>query len=179
MRENYDHLWAGAWWVKKDAVKEQALLFSWRGSSFFLSSHFLIHEADPQSRPVVIIVSAIVVRPSDPTFENKANFKRKQCLLLAILWVWPSGSFFFPSHFLSLISPGFCSCHVDFATSVLRNEQSSCYWSVLFIFKKSSLNELAASFKLQGVPGSMSWFYCMISYILILNIISTEVSRKF
>ena len=60
----------------------------------------LIHEADPQSRPVVIIVFAHVVlssvRPSVPTFQNKTNFKRKQCSLLARLWVWPSGSLMTP-----------------------------------------------------------------------------------
>ena len=67
-------------------------------TNFFLFS--LIHEANPQSRPVVIIVLAYVVRsyvrqyvhPSVPTFQNQTNFKRKQCLLMARLWVWPSGS---------------------------------------------------------------------------------------
>ena len=57
---------------------------------------FPIHSADPQSRPVVIIVLAVSsVLPSVPTFQklsNKANFKRRQCSLLARLWVWPSGS---------------------------------------------------------------------------------------
>ena len=64
----------------------------------------MIHEAYPQSRPVVIIVFANVVlscarlsvRPSVPTTQNKANFKRKQCSLLARLWVWPSGSLMTP-----------------------------------------------------------------------------------
>ena len=46
---------------------------------------------DPQSRPVVIIVFS-TCRPSVPTFQNKTDFKRKQCSLLARLWVWPSGS---------------------------------------------------------------------------------------
>ena len=55
-------------------------------------SFLLIHEADPQSRPVVIIVFVHVVRPSVPTFQNKTNVTRKQCSLLARLWVWPSGS---------------------------------------------------------------------------------------
>ena len=40
----------------------------------------LIHEADPQSQQVVIIVFAHVVRPSVPTSQNKTNFKRKQCI---------------------------------------------------------------------------------------------------
>ena len=56
----------------------------------------LIHEADPQSRPVVIIVFAHIVRTSVPTFQNKTNFKRKQSSLLANLWVYPSGSLMTP-----------------------------------------------------------------------------------
>ena len=58
----------------------------------------LIHQADPQLRPVVIIVSAYVVYPS-PLFkiqQNKTNFKRKQCSILARLLVWPSGSLMTP-----------------------------------------------------------------------------------
>ena len=47
----------------------------------------LIHEADPQSQPVVIIVSAHVVR-SSPLIKNHA----KTISRLARLWVWPSGS---------------------------------------------------------------------------------------
>ena len=31
-----------------------------------------------------------------PTFQNKTNFKRKQCSLLARLWAWPSGSLMTP-----------------------------------------------------------------------------------
>ena len=51
-----------------------------------ITSHsLLIHEADPQSRPVVIIVFAHVVRLSVLTFQNKTNFKRKQCSPLARL----------------------------------------------------------------------------------------------
>ena len=57
----------------------------------------LIHSADPQSRPIVIIVFAHVVRPFVPTFQNETNFKRKQWSLLARLWVWPSGSLKTPS----------------------------------------------------------------------------------
>ena len=58
----------------------------------------LIHEADPHSRPVVIIVFAHIVRPSPlfKIYQNKTNFKRKQCSLLARLWVWPSGSLMTP-----------------------------------------------------------------------------------
>ena len=48
----------------------------------------LIHSADPQSLPVGIIVFAHVVRT------NKT--KRKQCSLLARLWIWPSGSLMTP-----------------------------------------------------------------------------------
>ena len=59
---------------------------------------------DPLGRPtvtaLVIIVFAHVVRPyvrpSVPTFQNKTNFKRKRCSLLARLWVWPSGSLMTP-----------------------------------------------------------------------------------
>ena len=43
-------------------------------------------------------------RPSVPTFQNKTNIKRKQCSLLARLWVWPSGSLsflIFPRNFIS------------------------------------------------------------------------------
>ena len=49
---------------------------------------FLIHETDPQSRPVVIIVSACrpFVHPSVPTFpQNNTNIKWKQCSLLGRL----------------------------------------------------------------------------------------------
>ena len=79
----------------------------------------LIHEADPESRPVVIIVFAHVVRsyvrqyvrPSVPTFQNKMNFKRKQCSLLARLWVWPSGSLITPVlfNFIFIASLRICS----------------------------------------------------------------------
>ena len=43
-------------------------------------SWFLIHLADPQSRPVVIIVFTLVVRPSVPTFQHltkQHNFQMK------------------------------------------------------------------------------------------------------
>ena len=56
----------------------------------------LIHEADPLSRPVMIIVFAHDVRsyvsPYVPTFQNKTNYKWKPWSLLSRLWVWPSGS---------------------------------------------------------------------------------------
>ena len=62
---------------------------------------------DPRGRStVVIIVFAHVirsyVRPSvRPHFsQNKTNFKRKQCSLLARRWVWPSGSLMTPALFL-------------------------------------------------------------------------------
>ena len=51
------------------------------------------------TRPVVITIFSRAVctsvRPSFPLFkifQNKTNFKRKQCLLLARLWFWQSGS---------------------------------------------------------------------------------------
>ena len=36
---------------------------------------YLIHEADPQSGPVIIIVSAYVIRPFVPTFQKKIPAK--------------------------------------------------------------------------------------------------------
>ena len=64
----------------------------------FCGSFLLIHSANPQSRLVGIIVFAYVVRPSvRPHFSNLAKQNnRKQCLLLAWLWVWPSGSLMTP-----------------------------------------------------------------------------------
>ena len=54
---------------------------------------------DPRGRPTVtagrnhcFCTSRPFLRPSIPTFQNKTKFKQKQCLLLAKLWVWPSGS---------------------------------------------------------------------------------------
>ena len=80
-----------------------------RMNRLFSSPHetiFLIHEADPQSGRVVIIVFAHVarsyVRPSP--FQNKTNFKRKQCSLLAKLWVWPGGSLMTPVLFCFFLS---------------------------------------------------------------------------
>ena len=35
-------------------------------------------------------------RPSVPTFQNKTNFKRKQCSLLERLWIFPNGSLMTP-----------------------------------------------------------------------------------
>ena len=69
-----------------------------------MTPDLLIHKADPQSRPVVIIVFAHVVRSyfvrtSFPIFQNKTNFKQKQCSLLARLWVWPTGSLMTPDLF--------------------------------------------------------------------------------
>ena len=45
------------------------------------------------------------VSTSVPSFQNKTNFKRKQCSLLARLWVWPSRSLMTPV-LLHLISEG-------------------------------------------------------------------------
>ena len=60
-------------------------------ASLFLHFALLIHQADPQSRPVVIVFAHV------RSFQNKTNFKRKQCLQLAIgLWVWLSGSLMTP-----------------------------------------------------------------------------------
>ena len=77
-------------------------------TEFFASFHFLtcnavtelhsllIHSANPQSRPVGIIVFEHVVHTYvrvRPHFSNLAKQNnRKQCSLLARLWVWPSGS---------------------------------------------------------------------------------------
>ena len=58
----------------------------------------LIHSANPKSGPVGVIVFAHVVRPYVRThflnLEKQNN--RKQCSLLAWLWVWPSGSLMTP-----------------------------------------------------------------------------------
>ena len=43
------------------------------------------------------------VRRSVPTFQNKSNFKRKQCSLLARLWVWLSGSLMTPVLWLEFL----------------------------------------------------------------------------
>ena len=54
----------------------------WPSGSFCLvpvSWIRLIHEADPQSRPVVIIRP--FVGTSVPTFQNESNIKRKQCFV--------------------------------------------------------------------------------------------------
>ena len=57
--------------------------------SLMTSVLFLIHLADPQLRPAVIIVFTRVVHPSVRrsvrTFQNRTNFRWKQCLLLARL----------------------------------------------------------------------------------------------
>ena len=62
--------------------------------------YILIRSADPQSRPVVIIIFAHVVRPH---FSNLAKQNRKKWSLLARLWVWPRGSLM--THVLSIIFP--------------------------------------------------------------------------
>ena len=49
-----------------------------------------MHRADPQLITVIIIFAHVV--RSSVTFQNKTNFKRKQCSLPARLWVCPSGS---------------------------------------------------------------------------------------
>ena len=59
-----------------------------------------IFKIDPRgrpivTRPVVIIVFAHVVRPS-PLFKTKQISSEKQCPLLAVMWVWPSGSLMTP-----------------------------------------------------------------------------------
>ena len=62
---------------------------------------FLIHSANPKSRPVGTIVFGHVrpsvrtyVRPNFSNLEKQNN--RKQCSLLAWLWVLPSGSLMTP-----------------------------------------------------------------------------------
>ena len=60
----------------------------------------LIHSANPHSRPVVIILSTHVVRPSVPTFQNKTSFTRKQCRLLGLAeWIIDENLLYFlPEH---------------------------------------------------------------------------------
>ena len=62
-----------------------------------------INLIDPRGRPTATAGSDLCfciclpfVRPSVPTFQNKTNFKRKLCSLLARLWVWASGSLMTP-----------------------------------------------------------------------------------
>ena len=63
-------------------------IFNYQTFLIHFWSIFLIHSANPKSRPVAIVVFAHVVRPY-PLFKSS---KRKQSSLLAWLWVWPSGS---------------------------------------------------------------------------------------
>ena len=61
---------------------------SWGKKFTFPTSLFrffvqLIHSADPQSRPVVIIVFTHVVRPSVPTFQNLAKHKVQAKIVIA------------------------------------------------------------------------------------------------
>ena len=68
---------------------------------FYYPTNFLIHEADPQARPVVINVFAHVVRShvslSIPLFKTKQNSSENNVrCILARLWVCPSGSLMTP-----------------------------------------------------------------------------------
>ena len=67
----------------------------------FLCWWLLIHSANPKSRPVGIVVFAHVVRTSPLSNLAKQN-NRKQCSLLAWLWVWPSGSLMTPVLFTNI-----------------------------------------------------------------------------
>ena len=62
---------------------------------------FLIHSANPQSRPVGVIVVIVFAQcPSVNTFKNIAKQSEKQCSPLARMWAWPSGSLMTPPHVL-------------------------------------------------------------------------------
>ena len=87
--------------IEKEKTFSYDECFSWRKwkkTIIFISlqkDNFLIHSAKPQSRPIGIIVFAHVVRTSVhpfPLFKSSKRKQRKQCSLLARLWVWPSGS---------------------------------------------------------------------------------------
>ena len=64
----------------------------WPNGSLATAPVLLIHSADPQSRPVMIIVYTHVARPSIRSYFSKYSKTRKPYSLLARLWVWPSGS---------------------------------------------------------------------------------------
>ena len=58
-------------------------------------SYFLIHEADPHSRPAVITIFALGVCPYVPTFPNltkQGNFQVRIVIAFGGAWVWPRGS---------------------------------------------------------------------------------------
>ena len=75
-------------------------------SCSFTAPLLLSKFADPRGRPTVTAGSdncfctcRPFLRPSvrsSPLFQSKTNFKRKQCSLVARLWVWPSGSLMTP-----------------------------------------------------------------------------------
>ena len=83
---------------------------------------------DPLGRPtvtaVVIIVFAHVVGPHFSKSLSKQN-KRKQCSLLARLWVWPSGSLMTPVLF---ILPLACQKCLLATSSMLVPILTSRYW---------------------------------------------------
>ena len=74
-------------------IPYQFLIYTGLSRSVF-KIQLLIHSANPQSQPVVIIVVRPFVRPYvHPHFSNLAKRNnRKQWSLLARVWVWPSGS---------------------------------------------------------------------------------------
>ena len=83
--------------------EEYAFFLPWRSKG---NVFLLIHEANPQARLLVIIVFAHVVHVC--TSKNKTNFQRKQCTLLARLWVWPCGSLTTPVLYFYLL-PYYCN----------------------------------------------------------------------
>ena len=79
------------YWLLSNATQGQKI---WGVEFFPRLLSILIHSAYPQSRMIVIIVFAHVVRTYVPTFQTLA--KQNKCSLLARLWVWPSGSLMTP-----------------------------------------------------------------------------------
>ena len=86
------------------------------------------HSFDPLARPTVTAGSDHC--PPVPNFQNKTNFKRKQCSLLAILWVWSSGSLRTPVLFLVLLAV--------FSRTFRNGSKTIEYWSgnitIIFLF---------------------------------------------
>ena len=76
---------------KGNGEKESFLSFKNCKTNFSflcLLPSFLIHSANPQLRPVLIIVFTHVVCPSVPTFQNLAKqHKLRQCSLQVRMWV--------------------------------------------------------------------------------------------
>ena len=68
--------------------------------------------------------------PYVPTFQNKTNFKQKQCLLLARLWVWSSGSLMTPVLSLLLSSTIKNDLNKTFCWSTRPFHSHSQYWSL-------------------------------------------------